>query len=87
MEYSAMEFNKIFEWKDIKIDLNDPRLKNYIFFENVYGSLCILNKVNFNLVKLMKNDKSGEYKLYSFDDKNMATFKDINLFLKQLIRG
>lgn len=87
MEFNEIEFDKLLEWKEIKIDLNDPRLKKYIFTLSIYDSLYIFNKDTFTHFSLIKNDRTNEYVLYNNDGGVITKFKDINLFINQLIRG
>ena len=73
----------IIKWHDAVIDINDSRLLKFIIYVDEFGKLCIMNKYNFELIKLEYYD--GKIKLYNKKE-CISNFKGFDLFFRQLIR-
>ena len=73
----------IIKWHGAVIDINDSRLLKFIIYVDEFGKLCIMNKHNFELIKL--EYYNGKIKLYNKTE-CISNFEGFDLFFRQLIR-
>ena len=74
----------IIKWYGAVIDTNDSRLLKFIIYVDNFGKLCIMNKHNFELIKL--EYYNGGIKLYNKTE-CISNFKGFDFFFRQLIRN
>lgn len=76
--------NNIIEWKDFKIDLNDTKVtEKYIIMVDSMGYLVVINKSNFSILKIDKQEK--EYVICDSNYNSLVRFNDMNNFINQLV--
>ena len=73
----------IIKWNGAVIDINDSRLLKFIIYVDEFGKLCIMNKHNFELIKL--EYCNGKIKLYNKTE-CISNFEGFDFFFRQLIR-
>ena len=78
--------NTTIEWENLKIDLNDMRLINYIIYVDYNGLLNIMHKQTFNIIKFKYVKDKGSYIMYDSKNEVISIFMDISIILAQLWR-
>ena len=75
--------NNMLIWENVRIDLNDYRISNYVFFIDYNGLLNIMNKQTFNIVKFRYIKEKDIYTMYNSESDAISTFTDIQFILSQ----